>query len=642
MNHLLKKCKALDAETRHRIACEVNNIPMDHNFQVGRNLQEDVQMNGPTVELPINNRNYRNLTALETLAEVARQTDSSDQQPGDGGRGDGRAPQQQLGSRLELQEQYTLDNPPVSYEQRTQREKRGLKRENDASAIGSTSNQPVSRSISPTLALAATRMAAAASAFVPSMLDPQLLADESNRDNSDDHRITQALDEATSDMTGHFFEAHDQSDDWPIVEGPNVNMYSDANINQIASHHNSPHLPYHQLSMAPIMTTQFTTEYGNGQKAIKPKSRARFDPNRKKEVSALRNKGACIRCRMLRKPCSLGDPCDTCKSVESARLWKGPCMRTKLDKELTMFSANLHVELSRRDIAEFKKIGQFSSSGFQIEASHRPATGIFATFNTNEARPTISEGLDPSLGGNLDNNASTLRLLDSSDDLSTKLEAYAKRMSPTFFQEEPSHFMNVTLNTAFNICMAKEDSLLSHALDLWSMVHILIDHDISWSMKVITITSLRGGGFDIEGGEKQILSQLTAAAEKKAESISKSVLKELEKRLVASPPHAKIELFLTTMIILNCVEKATWLFQSWEQETFNPIWPLSEPPSSFLLQGEKLSGILQNMLKMRNIIPHIIVSKEGELLAESSGDVAINEYFAALNLNCKYQHTPPS
>jgi len=82
-------------------------------------------MNGPTVELPIGTRNW---TALETLAEVSRQIDMSekhDGHPSEGAVSDNRSPEQQLSGRLELQEQYTLDNPPVSYEQRVQREKKG-------------------------------------------------------------------------------------------------------------------------------------------------------------------------------------------------------------------------------------------------------------------------------------------------------------------------------------------------------------------------------------------------------------------------------------------------------------------------------------------------------------------------------------
>lgn len=80
-------------------------------------------MNGPTVELPIGNRNW---TALETLAEVSRQIgvgENGEGQPADGVGIENRQPEQRQG-RLELQEQYTLDNPPVSYEQRVQRDKK--------------------------------------------------------------------------------------------------------------------------------------------------------------------------------------------------------------------------------------------------------------------------------------------------------------------------------------------------------------------------------------------------------------------------------------------------------------------------------------------------------------------------------------
>ena len=82
-------------------------------------------MNGPTVELPIGTRNW---TALETLAEVSRQIgvgENGEAQPIDGAGTDNRTQEQQRTTPLELREQYTLDNPPVSYEQRVQRDKKG-------------------------------------------------------------------------------------------------------------------------------------------------------------------------------------------------------------------------------------------------------------------------------------------------------------------------------------------------------------------------------------------------------------------------------------------------------------------------------------------------------------------------------------
>lgn len=39
--------------------------------------------------------------------------------------------------------------------------------------------------------------------------------------------------------------------------------------------------------------------------------------------------------------CSDGDPCSTCASVESARLWKMPCMRTRVTSEYELYSAGL-------------------------------------------------------------------------------------------------------------------------------------------------------------------------------------------------------------------------------------------------------------------------------------------------------------
>lgn len=121
-NHLVKKCPAISIRDRQKALLELNNLP--DLSDPTRNRNGDIQMNGPTVELPIGNRNW---TALETLAEVSRQIgvgENGEGLPSDGAGSDNRPPEQQRQSRLELQEQYTLENPPVSYEQRIQRDKK--------------------------------------------------------------------------------------------------------------------------------------------------------------------------------------------------------------------------------------------------------------------------------------------------------------------------------------------------------------------------------------------------------------------------------------------------------------------------------------------------------------------------------------
>ena len=96
-------------------------------------------MNGRMVDLPIGS-GPRNWTALETLAEVSRQMVTSEKHDPSVANGANGIPGQSGADRLELQEQYTLENPPVSYEQRGQRDKRCKSATND---FGS-STKPIS------------------------------------------------------------------------------------------------------------------------------------------------------------------------------------------------------------------------------------------------------------------------------------------------------------------------------------------------------------------------------------------------------------------------------------------------------------------------------------------------------------------
>jgi hypothetical protein len=127
MTSHLSKCTALSPSDRQRalIAChgQQQQLPEGAEFRDGQ-----LQLRGPTVNLPIAPRNPRNWTPLETLAEASRQIGLSENHDGpagsqSAGRG-GRSSEPPRPEKLELQEQYTLDNPPVSYEQRVQGKKR--------------------------------------------------------------------------------------------------------------------------------------------------------------------------------------------------------------------------------------------------------------------------------------------------------------------------------------------------------------------------------------------------------------------------------------------------------------------------------------------------------------------------------------
>ena len=67
---------------------------------------------------------------------------------------------------------------------------------------------------------------------------------------------------------------------------------------------------------------------------------------------------------------------------------------------------------------------------------------------------------------------------------------------------------------------------------------------------------------------KLLCSQLRAAAEKRAAQISKTLLNELERRLLQRAQSGCFETYLVAICLLNCVERSSWLFQSWDSDCY--------------------------------------------------------------------------
>ena len=499
-----------------------------------------------------------------------------------------------------------------------------------------------SRSNSPNLAMAATSMAAAAAArYVPSMVDPQLLADDQNM--SETKPVAQELHEGDTVMSDNFYNSsHEQQSPWQTFEGM-ASMYPEPeHVEQNIDSPAPARAPsYPRLAMVPI-ATEFATELGNGEKSIKQRVRGKFTTERRKEVQSVRKSGACVRCRMLRKTCSLGDPCDTCKAVDQPRLWKNACIRTKLAENFELYSCGLHVVLAHNGVKNLKERAAFHATPYQIEASHFPVpeTTIYASFNALEAQQPNEGNIDPGLSG--DFVSGTLRVLDDNDDISLKLDAYLKRMVSRYIEKEPSHFMQTTLRLAQNLALEKQDHLLSDAIELWATVHIFVASELRWTFsEKIDNDGPPGSGPKISNDEavSHLLDlQINAAAEKKASQLCKEVLSNLEKRLLRRDPDSFFETFLIALIILNCVEKSTWLFTYWQQDNFKGSWPLSKEQETYISQGEKTINHLIMLLRYRNAPPKTRSRAEDGLLVVDptpDNEKAVN-YFAELNMTCKY------
>lgn len=122
-----------------------------------------------------------------------------------------------------------------------------------------------------------------------------------------------------------------------------------------------------------------------------------------------------------------------------------------------------------------------------------------------------------------------------------------------------------------------QDSLLSRVLELWSINHIWVDMEMKWITLEIPDAEGYGNNRKVINDQTDEVSynllcvQLKAAAEKRAAQISKSLLNELERRLLQRAQSGWFETYLAAICLLNCVERSTWLFQSWDFEQYKVI-----------------------------------------------------------------------
>ncbi|KAJ5091855.1 hypothetical protein NUU61_006725 [Penicillium alfredii] len=398
----------------------------------------------------------------------------------------------------------------------------------------------------------------------------------------------------------------------------------------------------------------FVNEFGNSTKPTKPKVRGRFTADRRLEVQEVRKKGACIRCKMLKKPCSGDTPCTTCASVESARLWKVPCIRTRLSEECELYNANLHSTLAYHDTNSIKNQVKFEHYAGRIEVTHFEESNVFLTFSGLQGHRASVSALDPQLQSLGDDQFSgpsqEIYLLDSdADDLPGKMDMYIKKIAPFFFERETSAFMKPTLLLASEISQAKKDSLLERTLELWVATHILVDTELGWktycnptlppaSMHALSQPSDDGRLPIDEVSDPEshalICSQLRAAMEKRAMQLSKSVITSLERRLIQRMSSGFFETFLIGIILLNCMERTSWLFRSWDNETFAQRWPLDKRPPYYFNQVDRFSDLLHMMLRMRYVPPKTTVRPDtGTLKAADGSDENAQRWFDMIQIS---------
>ncbi|KAI9798485.1 MAG: hypothetical protein M1833_004751 [Piccolia ochrophora] len=691
--HLVKKCPAIALRDRQRALLQLHELPDIDNADAPRGtrksrdaeeLVKEAIARGEKVDLPITTRNW---TALETLAEVSRQIDLSEKRTPTPHNGDDESG---VGTTAQSEEIPTdpalLAEAPV--EHRTQGQLVEAWSMSSCADVGMREAALKGSSSGPALppiqALASTSNTPSASPLLPSLYVSMEAAENAPSPASLSHTATLppeghlglsrpgmllepdlSSDPENAGITDKFFPR--AASTWPLAQhgpAPDAVFFDNAHDQAAAMEamkNRAATFP-RPIAMNPHTAPRELSAYFSTSKQPKAKVRGRFSASRRKEVQEVRKRGACIRCRMLKKPCSGDHPCSTCRSVESARLWKQPCVRTRIADELELYSAGLHTVLAYHAVSQARNQAQFEDLPGRIEATHFSDPSICVSFAAFQERASSSLHDPTNANDQLNGGTNNLRLLDSdAEDYPGKLEAYVKAMAPVFFDRELSYFMKPTLAFASELAQDRSDALLARVLELWSLTHILADVEMHWeTFQTTPADDDVGARIPIdqqmdETSYRLICSQLSAATEKCAAKVSKHIMNELERRLLQRAQSGWLETFLVAVCLLNCVERMSWLFQTWDNDhyrtkvlysllshlqqkirpanTLHPLlqWPLDRQPPFYYEQAEKFADIVQMLLKMRSLPPKTHMRVNG-LLATDSDETA-QRYFDALQLS---------
>jgi len=441
------------------------------------------------------------------------------------------------------------------------------------------------------------------------------------------------LDPQLQDQTSHHLPqslTHDNDHDMHMLASA---MRSESNGNTDS--------PYPQPEMAHNGFSSPFRGYGLLQKG-KRQQRSRFTEERRKEVGGIRKLGACLRCRMLKKPCSGDTPCTTCRTIESARLWKNACVRTRLADEFSLYNKRLFYAKAHHKVNLAMSGRQLQRPDGRIEATLFPDDKVYVSFKPMSAVRQdggLSQLVDDGSQTDLQN---TLFMIDfEADDMTTKLERYLVDETDKFIDHEPLHFLKSTLKTATRLISEQGDILLAKAINLWTATNVLATSAESrWNIhlntekKAVYEPETTEPGPHSIGSDRTdynlIRSQLLDATERYCATQGKAVVAELERRLLARQQTAAFITFLVSVILLNCIERMSLLYKSFDvpppqEETDTkldnvkptsytpPDWPLDGPPSAFWPQGASFADLLHLLLRLRGLPPRTYVREDGSV-----------------------------
>lgn len=389
---------------------------------------------------------------------------------------------------------------------------------------------------------------------------------------------------------------------------------------------------------------------GAGPLRDRTKARSKFSDNRRKEVGEVRRRGACIRCRMLKKPCSEGTPCNTCKTVGSARLWKGSCLRTRLADEFPLWSTGLFASKAQSAVQEVAQSLEKTFTEAEVEICLCPQSDSYVAlpakkYDQNESakqRAAVDAygGEDPDLRLRAHFDAHTdsppFYLLGDHPEVSETIGQHITQLADSFIGHDHSAFLKSALQRARTMIREEEaevpnaapsststvrtgytlqNQLVRQVVDLWTSTTILTRStpaDINIRLASEETTS------SCQPQNVSLLhSQLLMLLESRCVNLSRSIISELERRLLQRQQVSRFGTFLSSIILLNCIERMTGYFHAMEeaevteQQSHDQLWK----------QGEHFTALLGMLLRMRGLVPKTTANEQGKMVVVRRPDL---------------------
>lgn len=360
---------------------------------------------------------------------------------------------------------------------------------------------------------------------------------------------------------------------------------------------------------APVPDSEHPEGFGVLHKGSLKRRRGQFSNTRREEVHANRKRGACLRCRMLKKSCSQGTPCNTCSSIATARVWKDTCIRTRVVDTFPLWLNALYHHKAKVEVpAAVEHLFQIAPPG-RMEVSLFAESGMCMSFPAKQYTDVVPVEDRHAISSQEGPDGRTVWLLDKGAEMVDEFQDYVNCIADAYIERETSTCIKAVLREARAImreerrqadlgetdktnganstgasrsCYALKDQLVDCMVELWVCTRILSD-PINVSLRLqytpmqqpqqqpSTFSPQDVAGVHIIPQQSHsyslVKSQVLALVEARCMKLSKIIMNEMERRLLQRRQVSPFATFISAMVLLNCVERTTGFYRGFDATT---------------------------------------------------------------------------